>query len=64
MPQDPYIRYRFTKKADAARRRAREYFQEFPKEQYETVVESHEPLGQDDHTIVVMKRLRVPKAQP
>lgn len=62
MPQDPYVRYTFTMRYGEARRRAQDYFREFPKDLYETVVEHHENLGQGQNFRVIMKRLREPKA--
>jgi len=36
MPQDPFIREKFTRERTAAKKLAAEYFQRFPKEQYRT----------------------------
>ena len=40
MPQESYIREKFTREHDAARRLARLYFQKFPKDLYLTEIES------------------------
>ncbi len=40
MPRDQYVRDKFTREISTARRVAREYLQRFPKERYETEVES------------------------
>ncbi len=39
MPQDPFVREKFTRERTAARKLAAEYFQRFPKERYQTEVE-------------------------
>jgi hypothetical protein len=40
MPKDPVIREKFTRERTAARKLAEEYFQRFPKDRYQTEVES------------------------
>src|SRR5712675_2074785 len=40
MPQDPYIREKFTRQRITAKKIAAEYFERFPKERYQTEVES------------------------
>jgi len=40
MPQDPFVREKFTRERTAAKKLAAEYFQRFPKERYQTEVES------------------------
>jgi hypothetical protein len=40
MPRDPYIREKFTKDRNAARKHAAEYFARFPKHHYQTEIES------------------------
>jgi hypothetical protein len=40
MPRDPYIRDKFTREVSTARKVAREYFERFPKEKYQTEIES------------------------
>ena len=40
VPQDPFIREKFTRERTAAKKLAAEYFQRFPKEHYRTEVES------------------------
>jgi hypothetical protein len=36
MPRDLFIREKFTKERTAARKHAKEYFERFPKERYQT----------------------------
>ena len=40
MPKDPFIREKFTREQTAARKLATEYFRRFPKDRYQTEVES------------------------
>jgi hypothetical protein len=40
MPQDPFIREKFTREHTAARKLAEEYFARYPKDRYQTEVES------------------------
>ena len=40
MPRDPYIRAKNSRNLMAARQLARDYFQRYPKDRYETEVES------------------------
>ena len=40
MPLDPYIREKYTREVKTARAVARDYFERFPKDRYETSVES------------------------
>jgi hypothetical protein len=40
MPQNAFVREKFTRERTAARKLAAEYFQRFPKERYQTEVES------------------------
>jgi hypothetical protein len=40
MPRDPFIREKFTREHTAARKLATEYFRRFPKDRYQTEVES------------------------
>jgi hypothetical protein len=61
MPKDPYIREKFTRNIIAAREQAREYFARYPKDHYETVVETWREI-QSYNIEFVMKRLREPKA--
>jgi hypothetical protein len=44
MPRDPYIRDKFTREHGEARRVAREYFAKYPKDRYQTEVESWRQL--------------------
>jgi hypothetical protein len=59
MPDDPFVREKFTKKRSAARRGIREYFKRYPKEQFQTVVKSWRHL-QSQNIEFTMKRLREP----
>jgi hypothetical protein len=61
MPRDPYIREKFTKEVSAARQHAREYLRFYPKDRYETEVESWREI-QSSNIEFTMKRLREPKA--
>ena len=40
VPPDPYVREKFTRNIIAAREQAREYFKRYPKDRFETVVET------------------------
>jgi hypothetical protein len=59
MPRDPYIREKFTKDRTYARKLAAEYFDKFPKDRYQTEVESWREL-QSQNIEFTMKRLREP----
>jgi hypothetical protein len=59
MPKDPYIREKYTKERTAARRLAAVYFQRFPKDRYQTEVESWREL-QSQNIEFTIKRLREP----
>ena len=59
MPSDPYIREKFTRERNAARQLAVEYFRRFPKDRYQTEVESWRHL-QSQNIEFTMKRLREP----
>ena len=59
MPKEPYIREKYTKERTAARRLAAEYFHRFPKDRYQTEVESWREL-QSQNIEFTMKRLREP----
>jgi DNA-directed RNA polymerase sigma subunit (sigma70/sigma32) len=59
MPQDPFMREKFTRLRTAARKLAEEYFERFPKDRHQTEVESWRYL-QSDNVEFVMKRLREP----
>ena len=59
MPRDPFIREKFTKEHTAARKHAKEYFRRFPKDRYQTEVESWRDL-QSSNIEFTMKRLREP----
>jgi hypothetical protein len=59
MPRDPFIREKFTREHTAARKLATEYFRRFPKDQYQTEVESWRNL-QSANIEFTMKRLREP----
>jgi hypothetical protein len=59
MPRDPFIREKFTRELSAARKLARDYFQRFLKERYQTEVESWRHLQSQNYEFT-MKRLRDP----
>jgi len=59
MPRDPYIREKFTRDLSFARQLAREYVQRYPKDRYETEVESWRRI-QSQNIEFTMKRLREP----
>ena len=59
MPKDPFIREKFTRERTAARKLAAEYLKRFPKDRYQTEVESWRLL-QSDNIEFVIKRLREP----
>ena len=60
MPRDPYIREKYTRGVKTARAVTRDYFERFPKDRYETSVESWRHLQCDNYEFT-MKRLREPK---
>ena len=59
MPQDPFIREKFTRDRTYLRKLAAEYFERFPKDRYQTEVESWREL-QSQNIEFTMKRLREP----
>jgi hypothetical protein len=59
IPQDAYIREKFTRLRIAAKKLAAEYFERFPKDRYQTEVDSWRHL-QSDNIEFTMKRLRGP----
>ena len=59
MPRDQFICEKFTRERSAARKLAREYFQRFPKDRYQTEVESWRHLQSQKYEFT-MKRLRDP----
>ena len=59
--KDPFIREKFTKEQSFARKLAREYFEKYPKDRYQTEIESWRKL-QSDNIEYTMRRLREPKA--
>jgi hypothetical protein len=61
VPRDPYIREKYTREAKTARAVARDYFESFPKDRYETSVETWRHRQCDNYEFT-MKRLREPKA--
>jgi hypothetical protein len=61
MPEEPFIREKVHRAHSFARRLAKEYFEKYPKERYQTEVESWRKL-QSDNIEFTMKRLRKPKA--
>jgi hypothetical protein len=59
MPDDPFVREKFTKERSAARRAIREYFKRYPNKQFQTELESWRHL-QSQNFEFTMKRLREP----
>jgi len=51
MSRDPFIREKYTREVKTARAVAREYFERFPKDRYETSVESWWHLQCDNYDI-------------
>jgi hypothetical protein len=62
MPADPCVREKFTRNIVAAREQAREYFERYPKDRYETTVETWREI-QSYNIEFTMKRLREPIGQ-
>ena len=60
MPRDTYIREIYTRDESAARSLVQKYFQFYPKDRYETEVESWR-RNQSQHCEFTLKRLREPK---
>jgi hypothetical protein len=60
MLRDPYICEKYTREVKTARAVARDYFEPFPKDRYETSVESWRHLQYDGYEFT-MRRLREPK---
>jgi hypothetical protein len=58
-PRAPFIREKFTRERSAARKFAKDYFERFPKDRYQTEVESWRHL-QSDNIEFTMKRPREP----
>jgi len=63
MPNDPLVRENFTRELSYARKLAREYFEKYPKEKYQTEVESWQQI-QSYNIEFTMKRLRAPIELP
>jgi len=59
MPDDPFVREKFTKERSAARRAIREYFKRFPNKRYQTELVRWRHL-QSQNFEFTMKRLREP----
>jgi hypothetical protein len=59
VPKDPFIREKFTREQTAARKLAEEYFARYPKNRYQTAVESRRNL-QSANIEFTMKRPREP----
>ena len=51
MPRDPFVREKFTRERTAAKKLAAEYFERFPKERYQTEVESWRHLQSQNNRI-------------
>jgi hypothetical protein len=60
MPREPYIREKYTREVSHARKQAQDYFAKYPKDLFETEVESWRDL-QCSNIEFTMKRLREPK---
>ena len=63
MPQDPFIREKFTRLHQAAKKLAVDYFERFPKDRYQIEIESWRHL-QSDNIEFTLKRLREPIGDP
>jgi hypothetical protein len=61
MPRDPYIHEKFTRNLIHARELARGYFEKYPKDRYQTKVETWREI-QSYNIEFVMRRLREPIA--
>jgi lipopolysaccharide biosynthesis regulator YciM len=61
MPRDLYIREKFTRERSAARALIRQYLIYYPKDRYETEVESWSHIQSQNYEFT-MKRLSEPKA--
>jgi hypothetical protein len=59
MPRDPFVREKFTRQRVTAKKVAAEYFECFPKDRYQTEVESWREL-QSNNAEFTMKQLREP----
>jgi hypothetical protein len=57
MPRDSYVRDKFTREHGEARRVTREYFAKYPKDRYQTEVESWRDLQSKNYEFR-MKRVR------
>jgi hypothetical protein len=57
--KDPFIREKFTRERSAARKLAEEYFERYPKDRYQTEIESWRLL-QSANIEFTIKRLREP----
>jgi hypothetical protein len=57
--RDPFIRVKFTKEQSFARQLAKEYFERYPKDRYQTEVESWREI-QSRNIEFIMKWLREP----
>jgi hypothetical protein len=57
--RDPFIREKFTKERSAARTFAKEYFERYPKDRYQTEIENWRNI-QSANIEFTMKRLREP----
>ena len=59
MPKDPFVSEQFARLRQAAKKLAAEYFERYPKDRYQTEVESWRHL-QSDNIEFTLKRLREP----
>ena len=62
MSNDPFIREKFTRLRQAVKKLAAEYFERYPKDRYQTEVESWRHL-QSDNIEFTIKRLREPRVR-
>jgi hypothetical protein len=60
--REPYVREKFTRTIVAARELAREYFERYPEDRYETKVEPWREIQSYDIEFT-MKRLREPTSR-
>jgi hypothetical protein len=59
LPRDPYIHEKYTRERSAARKLAKEYFERYPKDRYQTEIESWRLL-QSANIEFTMQRLLEP----
>jgi hypothetical protein len=59
MPHDPFIREKFTRERSAARRLVAEYYRHYPKDLYQTEVESWRDQQSDNIGVPASPRTRI-----